>query len=112
MRRIRSLALVLSLIFIASCGMLQVSDTPIENYGEALGAWTDIGTQFKFYYERADTETKARWDKEFRPMLIKAKDVLNLWKMHLDVGGSTSGDLTQWKPLKNELIYYLATQMK
>ena len=97
--------------FMVSCSMLQVADTPIAAYSEALGCWTDSVTQFKFYYEKADDETKARWDKEFRPILTKAKDVLNLWKTHLDAGGSTINDMEQWKPLKNEIIYYIAKQM-
>ena len=110
-RNLKLFATICLACFMVSCAMLQVSETQIETYAKALGAWTDAVTQFKFYYEKADVETKAKWDAEFRPTLIKAKELLNMWKMHLDTGNLTSGDVEQWKSMKNEIIYYLATMM-
>ena len=101
----------LACFMVSSCAMLQVSQTQEDIYWEALGCWTDAVTQFKFYYEKADAETKAKWDAEFKPTLIKAKELLNVWKMHLDTGAATSGDMEQWKSFKNEIIYYIATMM-
>ncbi len=109
-RNFRLVAICLA-VFMVGCAGSPLSKTQIGIYGEALGAWTDAVTQFKFYYEKADVETKAKWDKEFRPTLIKSKELLNLWKMHLDTGAMTSGDIEKWKVLKNEIIYYIATQM-
>lgn len=108
-RNLRLFATICLACFMVSCAGLQVSESPIQTYGKALGSWTDAVTQFKFYYEKADDETKAKWDKEFRPTLIKAKELLNLWKFHLIVGETTSGEIEQWRSLKNEMIYYLAT---
>ena len=112
MRKFRICAVLCAMFLVVSCAALQTSESPIEMYAKALGSWTDAVTQFKFYYERADDETKAKWDKEFRPTLIKAKELLNLWKMHLDTDGDTAGDYEAWKSMKNEIIYYLATQME
>ena len=110
-RNLRLLATICLAFFMVSCAMLQVSETQIETYFKALGCWTDATAQFKFYYEKADVETKAKWDEEFRPTLIKAKEVLDIWKMHIDTGGPTGGDVEQWKSFKNEIIYYIATMM-
>ena len=109
-RNFRLIAVTLSILFITSCAAFQVQ-SPIEAYAKALGVWADSATQFKLYYERADLTTQAKWDEEFRPTLIKAKDVLNIWKRHLDMGETTAEQMEQWKLLKNELIFYLATNM-
>ncbi len=110
-RNFKVLVVFLSVLFLVSCGLFQVQ-TPIQAYAKALGVWTDTGTQFEVYYAIADIETQAKWDKEFRPKLLQAKDVLNIWKKQLDAGHGTDDQTEQWRLLKNELLLYLATNMQ
>ena len=105
------LTVVIVLVFIIGCAGLQI-ESQEEAYYKALGTWYDAGIQFKFYYERADEATKEKWDNEFRPILIKAKEVLNLWSFRMQNNQSTGNEVQQWKELSNELIYYIAVQMK
>ena len=112
MRNFKLVAIFLSVLFVISCAGLQRAETPIEKYAQALGIWVDSTTQFKFYYEKVDEATKAKWDKEYRPTLIKAKEILDLWKVHVFAGETTTDEMAQWKILKNELLYYIATQME
>ena len=57
-------------------------------------------------------ELKEKWDAEFRPKLIKAKDILNLWYVHLYDNENVTNDMESWKEIKNDLLFYIATQMK
>jgi len=111
MRQRRLVAVVVALVFLVGCAGLQVLSKE-EVYFKALGVWYDAGMQFKFYYEKADQETRAKWDEEFRPVLVKSKEVLNLWNFHLQTDQEVGAEIESWKRLKNELIYYIATQMK
>jgi len=112
-RKNRLIATVVILAFITGCMGLQLKESPAEIYYKALGVWFDAGSQFRFYYEKSEDEVlKAKWDEEFRPLLVKAKEVLNLWNFHLQNDSPTANDMVEWKSYKNELIYYIATQMK
>jgi len=104
-------ALILSVFLIASCAGLQRAETPIQSYAKALGIWVDSATQFKLYYEITDEATQAKWDEEFKPVLVRSKEILDIWKMRLDIGQTTADQMEQWKLLKNELLVYLATNM-
>ena len=108
----KHLVLFLVLFLLVGCAGLQITQTQEEIYYKALGTWYDATMQYKFYYEKADEATKAKWDVEFRPVLVAAKDVLNVWSFHLQNGDPTGEDIHHWKALKNEIIFYLATQMK
>jgi len=101
------------LIFVVSCVGLQIKESPAETYYKALGVWYDAGSQFRFYYEKCEDEVlRAKWDREFRPLLIKAKEVLNIWNFHLQNDEVAVEDIQSWKQMKNELLFYIATQMK
>ena len=110
MRKLRFLGVILALFLVVGCAGMQTTDEG--SYLKALGVWYDAGMQFKLYYEVADPATQARWDYEFRPLLIKAKEVLDVWYIHMDDGQGTSGDMAKWKDLKNDILFYMATQMK
>lgn len=110
----RTCNVLMCLIFILGvfgCAGLQVQNQN-DAYYKALGIWYDAGSQFKFYYENVDPATREKWDEEFRPLLIKAKDVLDFWNMHLQNGESTGSDVESWKQMKNEILFYLATQIQ
>jgi len=110
MRRNKLVCVIFILIFIVGCAGLQTSSQ--EKYYTALGIWYDCGMQFKRYYTIADQDLKDKWNAEFRPLLIKAKDILNVWYVHLYDNESTAGDMENWKQIKNDLLFYIATQMK
>ena len=113
MRKYRILGVILSLFLIAGCMQgCAGTQTKGADYYQALGVWYDTGMQFRRYYEAADEATKARWDVELRPLLIKAKEVLDIWYIHLDDGQPTDGDIAQWKDLKNDILFYIANNMK
>jgi len=104
------ISIVLVLFFIIGCAGVRMSNH--ELYYNALGIWYDSGMQFKRYYQIADPELQGKWDAEFRPILIKAKDILNIWYVHLYDGDPVTGDMESWKEIKNDLLFYIATQMK
>ena len=106
----RIISIVLVLFFIVGCAGVRMSNQ--ERYHNALGIWYDTGMQFKRYYSIADPALQEKWDAEFRPMLIKAKDILNVWYVHLYDSQDVTGDMEDWKQIKNDLLFYIATQMK
>jgi len=110
MRRYKLAGMVLALLFMVGCAGLRVTDQEV--YHNALGVWYDCGMQYKRYYKIADPELQIKWDAEFRPLLLKAKDILNIWYVHLYDNEPTAGDLEQWKEIKNDLLFYIATQMR
>lgn len=110
-QRTRVIAAVLALFFVVGCAGMQLGESQSEIYFKALGVWYDTGMQYKTYYSRVDEETKIKWDNEFRPKLIMAKEVLNLWKFHMQNNDSTVDDMQKWKDIKNELLLYIATHM-
>jgi len=106
------IAVIVALAFVVGCAGMQLGQSQDEIYYKALGVWYDAGVQFKFYYEKADEATKEKWDDEFRPLLIKSKEILNVWNFHLQNDDPTADDIQRWKQMKNELLFYIATQMK
>lgn len=115
MKRASKLIIVLlTFLLLGGCAGKQLAvETPTDIYFKALGIWYDAGKQFKFYYEHTDDQAlKEKWDTEFRPILIKSKEILNLWKFHVDTDKSTNLDKEAWKNISDELLYYIATQMK
>ena len=108
-RKSKILIAFLALVFVAACAGMQTQESM---YYEALGIWYDAGLQFKRYYEAADPDTQARWDAELRPLLIEAKEVLDIWYVHLSDGEPTDGDMRDWKNLKNDILFYMANKMK
>ena len=110
MKRNRIVCAVLVVFFLMSCAGLRLSNN--EQYYKALGVWYDCGMQFKRYYQIADPAMQEKWDAEFRPLLIRAKDALNIWYVHLYDGEPTNDDMMAWKDAKNDLLFYIATQMK
>jgi len=108
--RSRIISIVLVLFFIVGCAGVRMSNQ--EQYHNALGIWYDTGMQFKRYYSIADPALQEKWDGEFRPMLIKAKNILNIWYVHLYDSQDVTGDIEDWKQIKNDLLFYIATQMK
>ena len=110
MRKLRILGVILALFLVVGCASMQT--TQEEGYYKALGVWYDTGLQFKRYYLAADEATQIKWDAEFRPMLIQAKEVLNVWYIHMDDGQPTDGDYEAWRELKNDLLFYMATNIQ
>ena len=108
-RKSKILFLFVALVFVAACAGVQTQEGA---YYEALGIWYDTGLQFKRYYEAADPDTQAIWDAELRPLLIQAKEVLDIWYVHLSDGEPTDGDAATWKALKNDILFYMANKMK
>ena len=109
MRKLRILGVILALFLVVGCAHTQTQQGA---YYEALGVWYDTGLQFKRYYQAADPETQAKWDVELRPLLIKAKEVLDIWYIHMDDGQATDGDMMAWKDLKNDILFYMAKNIK
>ena len=109
MRKLKFTGIILVLLFVVGCAGNQVKGS---DYYQALGVWYDTGMQFKRYYQAADVETQAIWDAELRPLLIKAKEVLDIWYIHMDDGQATDGDMMAWKDLKNDILFYMATNMQ
>ena len=109
-QRNKLIAIIIALAFMVGCAGLQMSNQ--EKYYNALGVWYDMGMQFKRYYAIADPALQEQWDAEFRPLLIKAKDVLNIWYVHLYDNEPTADDMENWKQIKNDLLFYIATQMQ
>ena len=109
-QRNKLIAIIIALIFMVGCAGVQMSSQ--EKYYNALGVWYDCGMQFKRYYQVADPVLKQKWDEEFRPLLLKAKDVLNIWYVHLYDNESVTNDMEAWKDMKNDLLFYIATQMQ
>jgi hypothetical protein len=113
MRKFRFIGVILALLFIVSIVSCAGMKTTEEGaYYKALGVWYDTTLQFKRYYLAADEDTQAKWDDEFVPLLLKAKDVLNIWYVHMDDGQSTARDYEEWLGLKNELLFYMATNIQ
>ena len=109
--RIRGIGYALIILFLfAGCAGLRLSNN--EQYYKALGIWYDCGMQFKRYYGIATPEMQEQWDEEFRPLLITAKDALNIWYVHLYDGEPVNDDIMAWKEAKDDLLFYIATQMK
>lgn len=106
------LSVLLIIVLVAGCAGMQVKSQEGAYY-KALGIWYDAAMKFKFYYEKTDDIVlKEKWDAEFRPLLIKSKEVLNLWNFHLQNGDPTADDMEAWKLMSDELLFYIATQMK
>ena len=112
MNRKNKLTILIIMVFALVIGCAGMQQTKEGAYYEALGVWYDTGMQFKRYYQVAEPATQAKWDAEFRPLLIKAKEVLDVWYIHIDDGQSGTGDMAQWKDLKNDILFYMATHMK
>ena len=110
MKKFKFIGVILALFLIVSCAGVQHSKEGA--YFEALGIWYDTGMQFKRYYEASDLITQANMDAEIRPLLVKAKEILDIWFIHMDDGADTSGDAATWKDLKNDILFYMAKNMK
>ena len=109
MRKFKFIGIILALFLVAGCAHTQTQQGA---YYEALGVWYDTGMQFKRYYQAADPATQAMWDADFRPLLIKAKEVLDIWYIHMDDGQPTDGDVHAWQALKNDILFYMAANIQ
>ena len=116
MRPIFKTFIVFCLVFsFVGCFGLQTRDapeTPLETYYKALGVWDAAADKFERYQTINDEATKAEWDEKFLPPLLKSKSVLDLWYNHLLAGDSTASEMEQWRSLKGELIFFIATQIQ
>jgi len=112
MRKFKILGIILALFLVV--GMVGCAGTQVKgsDYYQALGIWYDTGMQFKRYYQAADADTQVKWDAELRPLLIKAKEILDIWYVHMDDGQPTDSDMAQWQDLKNDILFYIAQNMK
>jgi len=110
MRKLKWVGVILALCLVMGCAAMKTTEEG--TYYKALGCWYDTTLQFKRYYTAADEEQQMKWDAEFRPMLIHAKEILNMWYIHLDDGQPTAGDYESWKELKNDLLFYFAQNIK
>jgi len=85
--------------------------TAQEVYDEALGFWYDTEQNFKMFYEAAAPAEQADM-LVFANRLYEAKQILNLWAIHLKGEKATTTDTDKWKRMKNELIFMIANQYR
>ena len=110
---IKYLVLLLVMFFVVGCGgfQLTIPQTQDEIYFEALGLWSDTVTNYNNMYATADAGTRAKFDNEFKPVLLQAKDILNAWDIIRGAGGPTKDNVQAWKDIKNELLLYLTNNL-
>lgn len=105
--------IIIAVMGITGCAGMQAGNvTPDQAYYMALGTWYDAASTFKNYYEVVDEATRLKWDREFRPILIHAKEILDAWYVNLSDQKPTTDQIAQWKQLKTRILIYIADNIQ
>jgi len=108
----RLLICVLTILLFSSCAFFQATtgdkESMKEKYYAALRFFNDTVEDYIVYYNRADEETKAKWDREITPAVKKASVALDIWWDHINAE-TVNEKFAVWEKVKYELLLILMT---
>ena len=72
--------------------------------------YTEAVQKYNAYYEIASDTTKAKWNKEIDPWIVKADDALDIWKASLLAGSGSADKQQAFLEIKTKLLQLLVQE--